>query len=114
MEYEKVTTLFDSDEAEYMKEREEKSSYIDRAHYCEHICRCNREKCDRASCPIWKAPEADVAPKSEVESLRAFKTYFDGLYGTGLEVANFHENGQLEPFDNFYDSAVEEMEDHHG
>ena len=67
---EEVTTLFDSDEAEneYMKEREEKEKpdYIDRAHYCKHICKCNREKCDRSACPIWSAPSADVVPRAEV------------------------------------------------
>lgn len=60
---------------------------------------------------------ADVVPKSEVERLEkeikallAFKDYFSDLYGHGLEVANWHENGALEPFDNFYDSAEEEYE----
>ena len=38
----------------------EKPDYIDRAHYCKHICKCNRDKCDRAACPIWNAPSADV------------------------------------------------------
>lgn len=47
---------------------------------------------------------------SEITSLKAFKAYFDELYGTGLDVANWHENGALEPFDSFYDSAVKEME----
>ena len=47
---------------------------------------------------------------SEITRLRAFKAYFDELYGTGLEVANWHENGELETFDSFYDAAVEEME----
>ena len=70
-----VTTLFDSDEAEYeyMKEKERKeresalsSDYIDRAHYCQHICLCNRESCDRAACTIWNAPQADVAPRAEI------------------------------------------------
>lgn len=36
--------------------------YIDRAEYCEKHCRCSNEYCDRQSCPIWKAPAADVAP----------------------------------------------------
>lgn len=36
-----------------------------------------------------------------------FKQYFDELYGQGLEVANWHQNGGLEPFDNFYESAIE-------
>ena len=39
--------------------------------------------------------------------LTAFKEYFKDLYGQGLEVANWHQNGELEPFDNFYESAIE-------
>lgn len=35
--------------------------YIDRVEYCEKHCRCSNEYCDRQSCPIWKAPAADVA-----------------------------------------------------
>lgn len=38
------------------------AEYIDRAEYCEKYCRCSNEYCDRESCPIWKAPTADVAP----------------------------------------------------
>lgn len=45
-----------------------------------------------------------------LKSLSAFKEYFDGLYGQGLDVANYHLNGATEPFDNFYDSAMEEYE----
>lgn len=47
----------------------------------------------------------------ENEKLKAFKGYFDGLYGKGLEVANWHLNGALEPFDNFYESAQDMLED---
>lgn len=69
---EEVTTLFDSDEAEneYMKEREEKEKpdYINRAHYCKHICKCNRDKCDRSACPIWNAPAADVIRRERAET----------------------------------------------
>lgn len=36
-----------------------------------------------------------------------FKKYFDELYGAGLEVAYWHQNGDLEPFDTFYESALE-------
>ena len=72
---EEVTTLFDSDEAEneYMKEREEKEKpdYIDRAHYCKHICKCNRDKCDRSACPIWNAPSAVVAEVRHGKNLEA-------------------------------------------
>lgn len=38
------------------------AEYIDRAEYCEKHCRCSNEYCDKESCPIWKAPAADVAP----------------------------------------------------
>ena len=48
---------------------------------------------------------------AEIEKLNKFKSYFDDLYGKGLEVANWHLNGSTEPFDNFYESALGEMED---
>lgn len=38
----------------------------------------------------------------ELKEAREFKKYFDELYGEGLEVANWHKNGDLEPFDSFY------------
>lgn len=38
------------------------AEYIDRVEYCEKHCRCSNEYCDRQSCPIWKAPAADVSP----------------------------------------------------
>ena len=49
--------------------------------------------------------------KAEIEKLNKFKSYFDDLYGKGLEVANWHLNGSTEPFDNFYESALGEIED---
>lgn len=42
-------------------------------------------------------------------TLKAFKSYFDELYGKGLDVANWHLNSELEPFDNFYESALQEV-----
>lgn len=45
----------------------------------------------------------------EIKRLTAFKSYFDELYGKGLDIANWHKNGDLEPFDSFYNSALEEM-----
>ena len=47
--------------------------------------------------------------QAEIDRLKRFKAYFDDLCGDGLEVANWHLNGKLEPFDNFYESAIEEM-----
>lgn len=45
-----------------------------------------------------------------LKALYAFKQYYDDLYGEGLDVANYHLNGATEPFDSFYDSAMEEYE----
>lgn len=56
----------------------------------------------------YNVSQSDIALTREITALRAFKNYFDGLYGKGLEVANFHLNGELEPFDNFYESAIVE------
>lgn len=49
--------------------------------------------------------------ESENRKLKAFYDYFAELYGKGLEVDNWHGNGDLEPFDNFFEGAEEEMED---
>ena len=45
----------------------------------------------------------------EIMKLYKFKDYFLELYGTGLEVANWHLNGDLVPFDVFYESAIDSM-----
>lgn len=45
-----------------MMVRKVMAEYIDREEYCEKHCRCSNEYCDKESCPIWKAPAADVAP----------------------------------------------------
>ena len=47
--------------------------------------------------------------QAEIERLKAFKSYFDELYGKGLDVANWHLNSELEPFDNFFESALQEV-----
>jgi hypothetical protein len=44
------------------------------------------------------------------ERLQKFYNYFLELYGTGLGIENWHQNGDIEPFDNFFDSAEQEME----
>lgn len=38
------------------------AKYVNVDEYCEKRCRCKNEYCDKQSCPIWKAPAADVAP----------------------------------------------------
>ena len=52
-----------------------------------------------------------VAIQKENRKLKKFKSYFDSLYGAGLEVLNWHQNGNTISFDEFYDSAIDEMED---
>ena len=47
---------------------------------------------------------------NEAIKVMRFKEYFDQLYGQGLEVLNWHQNGEPEPFDNFYNSAIEYSE----
>ena len=47
--------------------------------------------------------------RGEVRRLQAFYDYFSELHGTGLEVANWHLNGETEPFDEFFESAEQEM-----
>lgn len=36
------------------------AEYIDREDYCENLCHSHNGYCDKESCPIWKAPAADV------------------------------------------------------
>ena len=38
------------------------ADYINREKYCNEICHCNQNYCDKLSCPIWKAPSENVAP----------------------------------------------------
>lgn len=57
----------------------------------------------------WSRMDLFLAEKvrlqqKEIDNLKIFHSYFRELYGEGLEVANWHKNGDLESFDNFYDS----------
>lgn len=49
----------------------------------------------------------EIGTVDECREAKRFKEYFDELYGIGLEVANWHQNGNTEPFDNFYDAAID-------
>ena len=86
--------------------------------YCRHHSQenCTRKQCchyPKISCE-WLLSKDIVsvldADTRELNALRKFKQYFDGLYGHGLELSNWHLNGSLESFDNFYDSAMAEYE----
>ena len=41
----------------------------------------------------------------QLKGLRAFYRDIMSLYGQGLGVANWHQNGDIEPLDNFLDDA---------
>ena len=57
-----------------------------------------------------KLNEACQLAADELRALLAFKKKFDDLYGTGLNIANWHMNGSLEPFDTFYEEACNDYE----
>lgn len=78
------------------------------------ICCDNGENClgeECASLISRAALDLINRQKAEIKRLQAFKSYFNELYGKGLEVANWHLNDNTEPFDNFYESALEEMKE---
>jgi hypothetical protein len=47
----------------------------------------------------------EIGTIEEFKQAMNFKKYFMELYGEGLEVANWHKNGDLEPLVNFIDEA---------
>lgn len=67
----------------------------------------------RGACESYKMHYDNA--QAEIERLQKFKTYFDSLYGINLEVEGWHENGNTISFDEFYDSAIEDMDsaEHH-
>ena len=69
-----------------------------------------QDEVNRADIMRHKTLQIIEEQQAEIEKLKKFKSYFDDLYGYGLEVINWHLNEELEPFDNFYDSAIQEME----
>jgi hypothetical protein len=74
------------------------------------IEKCNKSVEEHERLAEWLKELEQYRTISTVEECREatkFKKYFDELYGQGLEIANWHQNGDLEPFDNFYDSAID-------
>ena len=51
-----------------------------------------------------------IGTVEEFKQAMNFKKYFMELYGEGLEVANWHKNGDLEPLVNFIDEACNWLE----
>ena len=68
-----------------------------------------QDEVNRAATMREKTLQITEKQQEEIERLKAFKLYFDELYGKGLDVANWHLNSELEPFDNFYESALQEV-----
>ena len=56
---------------------------------------------------IEKLRSENAALKKEIESLRSFKDYFNELYQKGIGFSDWQHNGDIEPFDNFYESALD-------
>lgn len=52
----------------------------------------------------------EIGTVEECKEAVGLKKYFDKLYGTGLEIANWHLNGDLEPFDNFYELGLKNFD----
>ena len=61
-------------------------------------------KIQRLGEPLKAYEDTGVTPE-QIVGLKRFKDFFTELYGEGLEVANWHRNGDTEPFDSFYDWA---------
>lgn len=67
-----------------------------------------RESLDMAIIALKEIQQyREIGTVEECREAKRFKEYFDELYGIGLEVANWHQNGNTEPFDNFYDAAID-------
>lgn len=84
--------------------------YTDASHTRMELIGEYRAGCTYGSCETGCVKTLAKDALALLKALDAFKSYFDGLYGQGLDVANYHLNGATEPFDSFYDSAMEEYE----
>ena len=73
----------------------------------EEDIKCLREEFGETTSFCRQAKQNVNMLLDEIERLYAYKKYWDELYGRGLEIANWHLNGELEPYDTFYDSAEE-------
>jgi len=106
MTFEEEAKLYKEETAEFLK-----SETVDsEPPFVNSILRRGNRIIRKASAEIERLQSENTRLKAEVNQYKEFKNYFDSLYGQGLEVANWHLNGSLEPFDNFFDSAVDEME----
>lgn len=47
----------------------------------------------------------------ELERYKRYVIYMSALQGMGLDIIGWHDNGEVEPLDNFLQSALECMEE---
>ena len=57
---------------------------------------------------IEKLRNENASLRTEVEALVIFKNRFEGLYRQGVGLSDWHMNGAIEPYDNFYEAALDE------
>ena len=43
---------------------------MDVDNYCENICRCNRDQCDKEKCSVFLAPTIDAVPVEQYNGIR--------------------------------------------
>ena len=68
--------------------------YLNKEEYCKNYCRCNSEHCDRQSCPIWKAPAANVEPVHEKAPwIEQAKYSFGTMYDCSICSTRILDNG---------------------
>lgn len=73
------------------------SRYVDVANFCENICRCNNNYCNKQSCPILNAPAVDVQEVRHGEWI----SISDGDAAECSECGGYFdmsENGGMAPF----------------
>ena len=73
----------------------------------------NGKQYDDWSCERWLMVDLlDLINRlqAEKEELQKFKSFFDFFYGCDLEILGVDEDGAAKPYDEFYDSAIADVE----
>lgn len=54
--------------------------YINLDYYCENVCKCNADSCDKEKCPLWAAPTADVVEVVRCKDCKHLRSWQPALY----------------------------------
>lgn len=84
------------------------AEYVDRVYYCNEICRCNKEACDKEKCSLWTAPAVDVVPRQQwvdvndrlprmMEIVMTYSPRNGFSFGVFTEVGWFHRKLSEDP-----------------